>query len=95
MVQLGSTAQGLNKGAPLTRRPLAQSTEAAMTRVEHRHPDQKPEDPNLVLEVGNPVPPFYRRAAGLSVQNIEDGDPIICTLSDGDKIYVGQHRVVR
>ncbi len=63
------------------------------TRVEHRHDDQKKDEPNLVLEVGKPVPPFYQRQPGLVVTSIEAGDPVRCTLSDGDIIPIGKRHV--
>ncbi len=64
-------------------------------RVEHRHSDQKKDDSNLVLEVGKPLPPFYQagRRKGIHVKSIEGGDPVICTLDDGDLILIGERSV--
>ncbi|WP_423415548.1 hypothetical protein RLW55_03195 [Hyphomicrobium sp. B1] len=66
-----------------------------ITRVEHRHSDQKEEDSDLVLVVGAPLPSFYQifRRPGLIVRSIQSGDPVICTLSDGDQIYIGKGNV--
>jgi hypothetical protein len=69
--------------------------EGKITRVAHRHSDQKKGDADLVLEVGNPLPPFYQegRRAGLRVRSIEASNPLKCILDDGDIIYIGEHHV--
>lgn len=59
--------------------------------VQHRHDGSE----DLVLEVGKGLPPHYQdgRRAGLTVNSIEGRDPVICTLSDGDRIYIGKGSV--
>jgi len=66
-----------------------------ITRVEHRHSDQKQSDPDLVLEVGKPLPPFYQvgRPRGVLVASISGSDPVTCTLINGDVIFVGAGNV--
>lgn len=66
-----------------------------IVRVRHRHGDQQKGAPDLVLEVGKPVPPFYQlgRPPGVSVRSISGRDPIIATLNDGDHIYIGERSV--
>ena len=62
----------------------------AITRVVHRHGDQKRTDPDLVLEIGKPLPTFYQggKAPGVTVVGFEVGEPIRCVLSDGDQILI-------
>jgi hypothetical protein len=66
-----------------------------ITRVEHRHSDQKKGARDLVLEVGELLPSFYQegRPKGVVVRSINGEDPVICTLSNGDAIYIGKHSV--
>jgi len=48
-----------------------------------------------VLEVGEPLPAFYAegRRAGLRVRSIDGDDPVVCTLTGGDMIYIGRRSV--
>ena len=64
-------------------------------RVQHRHSDLKQKARDLVLEVGQPLPPLYAegRRAWLRVRSIDGEDPVVCTLSDGDVIYIGSRSV--
>jgi hypothetical protein len=66
-----------------------------IVRVVHRHSDLKEKARDLVLEVGQPLPPFYQegRRRGLRVTRIDGVDPVVCTLSDGDAIYIGGRSV--
>ena len=63
-----------------------------ITRVSHRHGDQKRSDPDLVIEVGRSLPDIYERP-GREVRSIEGKDPLRCTLDDGDIVYIGQRRL--
>ena len=60
-----------------------------ITRVSHRHCDQKRSDPDLVIEVGRTLPEIYERP-GREVRSIEGKDPIRCTLDDGDIVNIGR-----
>ena len=60
-----------------------------ITRVSHRHGDQKRSDPDLVIEVGRTLPEIYERP-GREVRSIEGKDPIRFTLVDGDFVYIGR-----
>jgi len=73
-------------------RRLVQGT---IIRVEHRHSDLREKARDLVLEVGEPLPAFYAegRRAGLRVRSIDGDDPVVCTLTDGDMIYIGRRSV--
>jgi hypothetical protein len=66
-----------------------------ISRIVHRHSDLKDHEPDLVLEVGKLVPPFYQtgRRRGRLVTKIEGVDPVICTLDDGDVIFIGGRAV--
>ena len=63
-----------------------------ITRVSHRHGDQKRSDPDLVIEVGKSLPEIYERP-GREVVSIAGKDPLLCTLDDGDIIYIGERNV--
>lgn len=67
-----------------------------ITRIVHRHGDQRERDPDLVLEVGKPVPSFYQagRPRGCVVLGISGSDPFVCTLDAGDPILIGKRSVL-
>lgn len=67
-----------------------------ISRVEHRHGDQKKSDANLVLEVGKTLPAFYQagRRRGCIVRSIRDGNPVTCDLGDDDFILIGRSQVI-
>jgi hypothetical protein len=67
-------------------------TSPTIVRVQHRHGDQKPADPDLVIEVGKPPPPFYQRH-GQVVRSIVGDNPLRCILGEGDEILIGRHKV--
>ncbi len=64
-----------------------------ITRLQHRHGDQKPSDTDLVLEVDQLVPAYYQRP-GRRVLRIDGHDPLHCWLDDGDCISVGRRKAV-
>ena len=59
--------------------------------VEHSHGGYD----GLVLEVGKPLPPHYQdgRRPGLLVKSIQGNYPVICILSDDDKIFIAGGKV--
>lgn len=63
--------------------------------IKHRHSDQKSSDPDLVLEVGKRLPPFYQagRPSGVQVKRIDGDDPVICSLENGELIFIRKHSV--
>ena len=63
-----------------------------ITRVTHRHGDQKAADAELVIEVGKPPPEIYQRPSR-QVISIDGNDPLLCKLDDGDVIYIGKRNV--
>lgn len=65
---------------------------AHIVAVQHRHPDQRPAEPDLVIEVGKPPPPFYQPHR-LPVVRIVGDDPLRCILRDGDEILIGRRMV--
>jgi hypothetical protein len=66
-----------------------------ISRIAHCHSNLKDHDPDLVVEVGKLVPPFYQtgRRMGRLVTKIEGVHPVICTLDDGDVILIGKRAV--
>lgn len=64
--------------------------------VRHRHGDQGRGTPDLILEVGKPLPSFYQdgRRPGLVVKTITGSNPVRCVLNDGDTIFIGPDKVV-
>lgn len=69
----------------------------AVTSIAHRHGDQKSTDPDLVIEIGRPLPSIYQagKPLGVTAVGIALGDPTRCTLSDGDVILIGRSMISR
>lgn len=65
---------------------------STIVSVQHRHPDQKAAEPDLIIEVGKPPPHFYQRQ-GQIVRSIDGADPLRCVLGNGDEILIGRHKV--
>ena len=63
--------------------------------VKHRHSDLKKSDPDLILEVGKPIPRFYQdgRPRGIQVMGFQREDPIECVLENGDIIRIGKKSI--
>lgn len=63
--------------------------------VKHRHSDLKKSEPDLILEVGKPIPRFYAdgRPHGIKVMTIEEGDPLRCILENGELIMIGRKSI--
>lgn len=97
----GAYIAHLELSAPYTRWRLsrlcaeARHMTHAVTRVVHRHGDQTRTDPDLVLEIGRPLPTFYQagKAPGVTVVGFEGAKPIRCVLSDGNEILI-RHSMV-
>lgn len=58
--------------------------------IKLRHERQKPREPDIVLEVGQPLPRFYQvgRPVGLRIDRIVDGSPMSCILKDGECLLI-------
>lgn len=60
--------------------------------VTHRTSRVKKGEPDLIVEVGKPLPRFYAigRPPGVKVVSIEDGDTLTCLLDNGEIIMIGR-----
>lgn len=63
-----------------------------ITKIKNRHDEQGAGDPDLVIEVGQPLPAFYQRP-GHRVVRIQDRDPLRVILDDGQVVLVGRQAV--
>jgi hypothetical protein len=73
---------------------LSAKQEKALARpiklIKLRHERQKSREPDIVLEVGQPLPRFYQdgRPRGLWVDRIVDGSPMSCILNNGECLLI-------
>lgn len=61
-----------------------------ITRIVIRHGRQKRPESDIVIEVGQRLPPFYQagQPRDARVVSIVDGSPMLCTLTTGHDIMV-------